>query len=61
MASSQQEAGLVADDGFVHATHRRVLGNSAACGAGKIVVAIVGRFDPDDRLACPQCTVIVAV
>jgi hypothetical protein len=60
MPSPQLEAGLVAQDGYVHAAVRALmLGKRAACGAGRIIQLITGPFDASDRLACPACAEFV--
>jgi hypothetical protein len=40
----------------VHAVEKRIAGEQALCGAGRIVDRVAGRFDTDDRLACPACS-----
>jgi hypothetical protein len=55
MAPTEQEAGLVTADGIIHAAVRNVSGHGAACGAGRIVRLVVGRFDPDAPASCRLC------
>lgn len=40
----------------VHAGVRGLGGLSAACGAGKLVQLVPGRFQSDAPDACPACT-----
>jgi hypothetical protein len=55
------EAGFVRPlDGLVHAVARRLAGNIALCGAGRIETELVGRFDPEAADACPACASLVA-
>jgi hypothetical protein len=54
------EAGFVRPlDGFVHVVKRRLTGNIALCGAGRIATELVGRFDPEAADACPSCSALV--
>jgi hypothetical protein len=39
----------------VHAGVRGFGGLSAACGAGRLVQLVPGRFDTDGRDVCPDC------
>jgi len=45
------------DDAFspVHVGVRALSGLKAACGAGRLVQLIPGRFDPDGPDTCPAC------
>jgi hypothetical protein len=53
---AQHESGLVAgEDGYVHAVQKKISGDAALCGAGRITQMIPGRFERDDERACPQC------
>jgi rRNA maturation protein Nop10 len=49
------EEGFVISNGYLHAAERTLEGLCAFCGAGKIVTLVPGRFNPDDRRACPIC------
>jgi hypothetical protein len=53
---TQHPCGLVDGDTSVHAVQKKITGDHAACGAGRIAQPLAGRFDPEDRLACPACT-----
>ena len=56
MATSGLEAGSIEpSDDLVHAVRRRLTGGTALCGAGVIVRAVAGRFDPEAPDACPAC------
>jgi hypothetical protein len=56
MPQTQYEAGLTTDQyGYVHAAARKLVGNRTLCTGQRVVVLVAGRFDPDDRLACPVC------
>jgi hypothetical protein len=56
MPPTQHQCGLVNGDTSVHAVQKRITGDQAMCGAGRITQPLAGRFDPDDRLACPVCS-----
>lgn len=54
------EAGFVGGiDGFVHAIRKRLNGDQALYGAGRIVGRVPGRFNPADEFACPACVALV--
>jgi hypothetical protein len=55
----QHACGLVDGDTSIHAVQRKISGDHAQCGAGRITQPIAGRFDPDDRVACPACCTAV--
>jgi hypothetical protein len=52
---AQLEEGFVVANTYLHAAERKLQGLCAACGAGRIIALIPGRFDPDDQRACPTC------
>jgi hypothetical protein len=55
MPPTQHSCGLVDGDTSVHAVQRKITGDHAVCGAGRLTQPLAGRFDPDDRLSCPLC------
>ena len=55
MPPTQHETGLVTGDSAVHAVQKRINGNVAMCGAGRIDQPLTGRFEPDDGKACAAC------
>ena len=55
MPPTQHETGHVDGDSAVHAVLKKIAGNQALCGAGRITRPLAGRFDSDDSAACPAC------
>jgi hypothetical protein len=51
----QFQEGFVTANGVLHAAQRTLDGLCAVCGAGRILQLLPGRFDPEDRRACPEC------
>jgi hypothetical protein len=60
MPPTQHETGLVDGDTAIHAVQKKITGNQALCGAGRISQPLAGRFDSDDEGACPACREQVA-
>jgi len=60
MPPTQHETGLVEGDSAVHAVQKKISGNQALCGAGRITQPLAGRFDSDDLGACGACCEQVA-
>jgi hypothetical protein len=58
MPPTQHEAGQVTDGGVVHAVQKKIGGNVALCGAGKIAVMVPGRFDRENDNICPDCATL---
>ena len=56
MAGTTAEQGLVAADNHTHVVARSLRGVTALCGIGAITMVTPGRFDPDDPLACADCS-----
>jgi hypothetical protein len=56
MVASTSEQGLVAADNCTHAVSRSLRGVNALCGIGAITTITPGRYDPDDALACVECS-----
>jgi hypothetical protein len=57
MVATTSEQGLVAADNCTHAVARSLRGGvNALCGLGPITMVTPGRFDPDDPLACVDCS-----
>lgn len=52
---TQQLCGLVDGDKQIHAVQKKIAGDHAACGAGRISQPLIGRFDPDDASSCVEC------
>jgi hypothetical protein len=46
---------VVVIDGALHIVSKKIAGLFAACGAGRIVQLVAGRFDPEDARSCPEC------
>jgi hypothetical protein len=60
-SARQYESGFIRPvDGVIHAVQKRVTGNVARCGAGRIETLLVGRFDPDAEDACPACRTMLS-
>jgi len=55
MPPTQHETGLVDGDSAVHAVLKKIAGNQALCGAGRISQPLAGRFDSDAAGACAAC------
>ena len=55
MPPTQHETGLVDGDSAVHAVLKKIAGNQALCGAGRISQPRAGRFDSDAAGACAAC------
>ncbi|HWC33968.1 MAG TPA: hypothetical protein VG650_03980 [Mycobacteriales bacterium] len=51
----RRRRGIVHGDRRFHAVVLKLRGPWALCDAGRIVLTLEERFDPDDRLACPDC------
>jgi hypothetical protein len=49
------EKGFVTSSPYLHAAERTLDGLTAFCGFGKVVQLVPGKFDPEDRRACPAC------
>jgi hypothetical protein len=54
--ATTSEQGLVAADNCTHVVARSLRGVAALCGLGAITMITPGRFDPDDPLACADCS-----
>ena len=60
-ASSHYEAGCIRPiDGLVHAVRKKLSGDFALCGAGRVETHLVGGFDGDAEDACPSCLAALA-
>ena len=55
MPPTQHESGLVDGDTAVHAVLKKISGNQALCGAGRISQPLAGRFDTDADGVCAAC------
>jgi hypothetical protein len=55
MPPTTHETGLVDGAAAVHAVQKKINGNQALCGAGRISRPLAGRFDSDDPGACGAC------
>lgn len=55
MPTTKHESGLVYGDSAVHAVQKKISGNQALCGAGRISQPMAGRFDSDFDGACVAC------
>ena len=55
VSATVHEAGRVADDGLLHAVQKKITGNVALCGAGRITQLVPGRFTVDGELSCASC------
>jgi len=55
MPPTKHETGLVDGDSTVHAVQKKINGNQALCGAGRISQPVAGRFDSDNVGACAAC------
>ena len=54
-APNAAEAGTVGGSPLIHAVAKTLTGNKARCGAGLIVGAVTGRFDPEADGSCRDC------